>query len=349
MVRGTSSTSPDRRTRSKIYDYFIHDNGGRPFGINVTGNLATITKFYDFDQDSDAPPSSGEQEPLDLLESSSVVFQRAGRYSKAIVRIQKVLPMRDDYTGDNDFDGRSVFLAYLGLGQSGMYRYLYVQRYVHIFEFEEELKAFHSYIGNNDVPYSFAFSDSFAYLFEESVRIPLTLVPGPEADCDPYQFYYGQGETALSYKLFPKYSKYSYDPVSKRFSPDPKREPILQSENDSGAVYLFMTGDLYQASKSPCQGFSTYLYLDKSTNRAYTFPLYHDMLPNGKNVLAKPVIKHHPEAKNFVESTGRGGRLLLDDGVELSSNSPESLGEYLKYPIRSFSPVRSPSSQTTAQ
>lgn len=141
--------------------YFTHDNGGRPFKVEVDTENKNIV-IYDEDGYFGDDGVYVDQYPCPILKIPS--------YEKIFI-------------GESHGD--------FGLGNSILIKiknniYIYVGEYIYSFEIDDEIINYESPIGNSDVPYPYAIGDKYVYLMIEQVKINKNDLQTN----DPYTHYY---------------------------------------------------------------------------------------------------------------------------------------------------------------
>jgi hypothetical protein len=156
--------------------YLIHDNGGRPFQVNLTD-----TKFSVFKQ---------------------AIYE--GPYAKAIVKPTSYKRVFVGTCPDygKKFDGNSILVHVKGN------EYIYIGSEIYKMTLDNDtIIGYKSPVGNSDVPYPYAYGEKNTYLFLEESYIPNDLLTFVQ---DPYIQYYG-----LSKKKAEQY-KYKTTLIHKR-------------------------------------------------------------------------------------------------------------------------------------
>jgi BRCA1 C Terminus (BRCT) domain len=142
--------------------FLIHDNGGRPFKVSVSGNFFEIHKC--------------------------VYTNDACAYTKVVVKKTKFLKVwigRDKEYGKK-FDGNSVLFEVASATKT-KHKYMFVGQEIYTIEVADEIKEFASPVYGSDVSYPFGIGAKFSYCFLELVALPNEMI----AVKDPYDFLYG--------------------------------------------------------------------------------------------------------------------------------------------------------------
>ena len=136
-------------------EYLIHDNGGRPFSVIVTGRTITIYKK-----------------------------RRHGHLYNVVVvpptRCLKIWIGKDAQHPGRDFQGTSV------LAQLSSRKYLFVGSTIFTFLSADPIIGFCSYVGRNDTPYPWAVGTRDTFILLHGIRVPNDEVQGR----DPYPLLY---------------------------------------------------------------------------------------------------------------------------------------------------------------
>lgn len=163
-----------RKNKSKK-SYDIHDNGGRPFTVEVGGNKLTIfVNEYDPVADVRKPPR----------QFKTYTFRDIWIGDDPIHYMRKELGWKPKWKGNTV------------LAQIGAERYLYIGS--EIFEFDladgDEPVLYESYVGPNDVPYPYLVGKTHTYLLIEGVKVENKALKLKE---EAYSQYYGHVKTAV--------------------------------------------------------------------------------------------------------------------------------------------------------
>lgn len=146
--------------------YYIHDNGGRPFLINIgRDNVISVYKIT----------YTGE---------GNYRF-REGNYFRRVMRLSTYKKL---FIGKDDryphCDGHVILI------NTTDNKYIFIGSEIEEFVAREPINQFLTYVGNNDVPYSWAISDNYTYLIQEHVFLNNTDIPESKRLVDAYKYYY---------------------------------------------------------------------------------------------------------------------------------------------------------------
>jgi hypothetical protein len=161
--------------------YFIHNNGGRPYLVYINKKLKTV-RIYKESKDFYVE-SWGEAEPWSYIE----LVKEYKQIVKIFVGKSPLNSMTSFSWGDGpEFDGNSILL------QLTKQTYVYIGSEIYKFTTKDQIKRFISPVGNNDVPYPYAFGTKFCYFFLDWIKLSFTpFMKTKEFKDNPYIYYYG--------------------------------------------------------------------------------------------------------------------------------------------------------------
>lgn len=146
--------------------YLIHDNGGRPFLVNINGKDVSIFKL-----------PKGVEEDRNTSKSDYTELVKEYRGVKKVFIGKSVKPK--DYTAyyaawGKEFDGNTILIEIKDK------RYCLVAERIVEFSTKDSIENFESPIGNNDVPYPLAYGSQNVYFFgyDDHKYIPKETVKG---------------------------------------------------------------------------------------------------------------------------------------------------------------------------
>ena len=188
--------------------YFVHDNGDRPFLVNVSDDQTEVL-IYKENRDDEVDPWSWKAE-----KSNYTVL--VGKYRPLKVWIgtsRKSAMTRFGGGFGAKYNGNTILLQLTKL------RYLFIGGYITEFSSSSEIVKYFSPVGNNDVPYPYAVdSGNRYYLLVEDV-----ILDNPPRNKNPYYYYYDNNDlTACQFDGIQEYyidgDKYmmSYHPSGPR-------------------------------------------------------------------------------------------------------------------------------------
>jgi len=185
--------------------YFTHNNGGRPYLVYVGKNDVHIyirddKKYYiDWDNYSD-----------DDKKNAWMYVKLVGKYKPMRVFIGKS-PLNEmtEFSGGygKKFDGNSILLKIANN------RYVFIGAYVYEFSTNNDnIIAYWSPVGNNDVPYPVAYGEKNVYFMLDNTYVPIDKFPelnklSKLEKTDLYKYYYGHTNDKIKYDKFAKKMK----------------------------------------------------------------------------------------------------------------------------------------------
>ncbi len=161
-----TETSTGIRRWVHISGHLIHDNGGRPFLVNVkSGEISVLAVKYN----------------KDLYDNTAI-------YHKQVLHIPRYMKL---FVGKNagPFANKNEHGEYPGsslLVHVSADKYIYIGSEIFEFTAPSGIKEFVSVMGHSDVPYPFAVGHENTYLLLEKVVIANSL----RDNTDPYEQYY---------------------------------------------------------------------------------------------------------------------------------------------------------------
>lgn len=138
---------------TKPKTYYIHDNGGRPFKVIITGHAAEVYKLTDI--------------------------------SSKNYKLVKTFDFIESFIG---VGGNSILLKVKSKDKSSS-NYVFIGHEIFSFSIKDKILSYKSPIGNNDVPYPYAVSKDNVYLMLEYVILDKKLIDFATIK-DPYNYYY---------------------------------------------------------------------------------------------------------------------------------------------------------------
>lgn len=164
---------------SKYKSYEIHDNGGRPFIVDIIDNTIHIRcTHYDLNTDTE----SVDDFPRAVYECEEIFIGKSPKCPMTL------------FSGGHgcDFDGNTI-LVRVESAATNIYTYIWIGGEIIKFTTEHKIILFESLVGNNDMPYPWAMDDQGSiYLIIESVVMLRTekLAERISKYGDPYSYYY---------------------------------------------------------------------------------------------------------------------------------------------------------------
>jgi len=190
-----TKASKTRKVPKGTKTYDIHDNGGKPFRVEVSGKNVAIYKGvlpegeYDYD---------------------NVVY----------TKLVKKLTVNAVHVGESTCDSAAYVTGECGKWATGNSvllhvsgkKFIYVGSEIYEFTMEDDFEAYYSQVGNNDVPYPITLGSKYVYFMMDGdhCHLPRDLFKGPMNDtewADAYAYYYGYKdfETGERSNCFTKY------------------------------------------------------------------------------------------------------------------------------------------------
>jgi hypothetical protein len=202
-TRSRGRTAESRRTtkgkppnaaasKSKSKRIRIHDNGGRPFTVQVSDSLSSKRSH---------PKRSDAQVLRDRIVSvySTTDGALVQTYTASRLFVPKGYLADEDpslhmkYPRNPSFDGNSLLLEI----DHATHRYVFIGWEVYEFTSDGPIEKYFSLVGNNDVPYPIAVTGKYVYFMLDKRRVPLKKMPQDITDADlldAYRlFYYDHG------------------------------------------------------------------------------------------------------------------------------------------------------------
>ncbi len=161
------------RKAPKGRTYAIHDNGGRPFHVTVSGNKVTVIANMDTWEKVNGSFQEVKYPPKELFSiTAKEIF------------IGKKSP-KGGYDGlkPGQAEGNSILL---GLG-GNKYRFIGWDIYDFTTIDGDKILKYYSDIGNSDVPYPYAVGEKYIYFLIEKSAVPVSFFNMKE---DIYKQYY---------------------------------------------------------------------------------------------------------------------------------------------------------------
>ena len=163
-----------KRIGCGLKTYYTHDNGGRPFKVQIDSKRVSIYKKSSYDQEYS-------------------ILVKTFRAIKKIFIGKSPENSRTKFSGGHgkQFDGNTILL-YLGT-KHDRYRYVYVGEKIFSFTTDLRIKKYISPVGNNDVPYPYAIDKNDThYLITEGVFLAFGKMKDSRGNMydDPYSYFY---------------------------------------------------------------------------------------------------------------------------------------------------------------
>jgi hypothetical protein len=205
IKKGSIKGSKKKGSIKGMKTYFTHDNGGRPFMVQIIDDVISVYK-QDLDSNSD------EED-----------YEDTSTYNKKIKTIksyEKVFIGKDNSNTGKYYNGKGDDKRFLGnsiLVKLTKHKYIYIGNIIYKFKTKDEIIKYESFVGNSDVPYPYAIGTEYTYLMIEDASIPNNILTN-FANEDPYEIYY-------NFIKNKKIGKKAVEKIGERF---PKREVIQE-------------------------------------------------------------------------------------------------------------------------
>ena len=176
---GASATRKSAKGAKGSKVYYIHDNGSKPYRVQVSGKSVEIYKGAYRRDVLDTRAIDYETMDYDKLFKKLTV-------KEVIVGKSPCVPMADACGASED--GNTVLLHVSGK------KYMHVGHDIFEFTVEDEVDAYYSLIGNNDVPYPVLVGTQNVYFMLDHKVMPRTAFKGKMGVAewaDAYRFFYG--------------------------------------------------------------------------------------------------------------------------------------------------------------
>ena len=144
--------------------YSIHDNGGTPFWVTITGKVVTVVK---------------NMNTYELIDGKHTEVKHPCKelFSK---KVDEVFVGKTSPTGPKSPPGTAILYR---VGST----YTFIGRDIYEFSTNDVITKFYSDLGNSDVPYPYAIGEKYVYIMLDKVAIEKTLFNMKE---DIYKQYY---------------------------------------------------------------------------------------------------------------------------------------------------------------
>jgi hypothetical protein len=173
-TKGTKGAKGAKGTKK----YLIHNNGGRPYRVDVSGKLVEIYKGKPIEKEDKSIDFNEEMDYSELLRKLIVKDIHVGQ--------SPCIPAADS-CGPSD-KGNSILLHISGK------TYMYIGHEIYIFSMEDTFEAYYSMIGNNDVPYPIILGSKYVYFMLDYTYLPRDVFKTKMTSntwADAYSYYFG--------------------------------------------------------------------------------------------------------------------------------------------------------------
>jgi hypothetical protein len=167
--------------------YLIHDNGGRPYKVQVSGKTVEIYK--------------GEY----VKKANGSLDYDSMDYSKLLKSLsaEKVYVGKSSCGTSADLCGKPAIGNTLLLHLAGK-KYMHIGRGITEFTIDDKVDDYFSLVGNNDVPYPILLGTENVYFLLDNAYYPRSAFTAKMSKLDwedAYQYYYGFKDMATGEKL----------------------------------------------------------------------------------------------------------------------------------------------------
>jgi hypothetical protein len=180
LSRPKSTSKPQK-------SYLIHDNGGRPFSVNISDGDVSVYTYNQEDGDTDYSKKD---------------------YTEHIVTFKSPLKIwiGEQYDKNPYFKGNTILL------QMGNNKYVFIGSSIYSFSLQKEdekIKIYKSDVGNSNVPYPYIVTDRNIYFMADNCFVSLEFYSKEDyTHNDPYMKHYDFHKTLpKNYKKHPLKNK----------------------------------------------------------------------------------------------------------------------------------------------
>tara|TARA_B100002051_G_C16732881_1_gene639375 strand:+ start:1520 stop:2671 length:1152 start_codon:yes stop_codon:yes gene_type:complete len=174
------NTKPEKPSH-KGKNYFIHDNGGRPFLVVIDNKHVKIFKVPIDNKHLDFSEVKNKQNYSQLIKEYKQVKQIF------IGKSHKSSPMAKFSAGfGKKFDGNSILL------ELSPKKYCYIGSEIYEFSTKDDIQSYDSPVGNNDVPYPLARGDEFFYFMLDAKYVPKDKLKDKVSTDEAWEIFHGE-------------------------------------------------------------------------------------------------------------------------------------------------------------
>ncbi|NDB85364.1 MAG: hypothetical protein EB127_22075 [Alphaproteobacteria bacterium] len=176
-VKVSGPSNKTRKLKKATKNYLVHDNGGRPFKVDIYGKTVEIYK--------------GEYARNN---NGSINYDRMN-YNELI----KKLVIKELHIGQSPCIPSADACGAFGKGNSILLhisgnKYIYIGHEIYEFTMEDTFEAYYSMIGNNDVPYPVLLGSKYVYFMLDHSYLPREIFKTKMTSnmwADAYSYYFG--------------------------------------------------------------------------------------------------------------------------------------------------------------
>lgn len=170
IIINENKTKKWLKLKGKIRKYKTHDNGSRPFLVVISDDKIIVFKKNDVYEKSKKSNEKKLEPWIDCLKINKFTNIFIGKNSKKY----------SIYSSYGSFTGNSIIV------EIKPKNYIFIGDCIKSFNTKEPILEYYSVMGNNDVPYPFALSDTHIYLMSDMVYTNKI-----KGNPDPYPSFYG--------------------------------------------------------------------------------------------------------------------------------------------------------------
>lgn len=146
----------------KTYIYFIHFNGGRHYKVAINKNTITVAEL---DADQNTNPSNDKEN------KSTVHFEKCYSAEWKYDNFMILKTFQGYWYGFDASADRSHGNSLL-ININNNNEYMFIGKYILLFNTNEKIIDFISYVGNNDIPYPIAVgTENFYYISNNNIYV----------------------------------------------------------------------------------------------------------------------------------------------------------------------------------
>jgi len=176
-IKAAGTTNKTRKIKKGTKNYLIHDNGNRPFKVDVYGKTVEIYKG-EYGRNNNGSIDYDTMNYNELVKKLIVKEVHIGQ--------SPCIPAADACGAFGK--GNSILLHILGN------KYIYIGHEIYEFTMDDSFEAYYSMIGNNDVPYPVLLGSKYVYFMLDHSYLPRDVFKVKMTSnmwADAYSFFFG--------------------------------------------------------------------------------------------------------------------------------------------------------------